>query len=156
KINDKARIVMVTFGANDIDKRVTSLGCHIINMGVISNSHNMAEIYNYLDVMIVPSRVESFGQVAAESLACKTPVIAFDYSGIKDIVTHQRSGLLAEPFSVDSLALNINSFMNMTEKERYVYGENGRDDVVRKFGETVVSEIYFKLIDYVRGDEYEK
>lgn len=147
---------MVTFGANDIDKRVTSLGCHIINMGVISNSHNMAEIYNYLDVMIVPSRVESFGQVAAESLACKTPVIAFDYSGIKDIVTHQRSGLLAEPFSVDSLALNINSFMNMTEKERYVYGENGRDDVVRKFGETVVSEIYFKLIDYVRGDEYEK
>ncbi|MCV5714184.1 hypothetical protein OFN39_33750, partial [Escherichia coli] len=64
--------------------------------------------------------------------------------------------LLAEPFSVDSLALNINSFMNMTEKERYVYGENGRDDVVRKFGETVVSEIYFKLIDYVRGDEYEK
>ncbi|HCX5618013.1 TPA: hypothetical protein OZV23_004392, partial [Escherichia coli] len=62
----------------------------------------------------------------------------------------------AEPFSVDSLALNINSFMNMTEKERYVYGENGRDDVVRKFGETVVSEIYFKLIDYVRGDEYEK
>ncbi|EES8829070.1 glycosyltransferase, partial [Escherichia coli] len=92
----------------------------------------------------------------AESLACKTPVIAFDYSGIKDIVTHQRSGLLAEPFSVDSLALNINSFMNMTEKERYVYGENGRDDVVRKFGETVVSEIYFKLIDYVRGDEYEK
>ena len=34
--------------------------------------------------------------------------------------------------------------------------KNGRDDVVRKFGETVVSEIYFKLIDYVRGDEYEK
>ncbi|WP_187229281.1 glycosyltransferase [Escherichia marmotae] len=156
KINDKNRIVLLTFGANDIDKRVTSLGCNIINMGVISNSYNMAEIYNYLDVMIVPSRVESFGQVAAESLACKTPVIAFDYSGIKDIVTHQRSGLLAEPFSVDSLALNISSFMNMTEKERYVYGENGRDDVVRKFGETVVSEIYFKLIDYVRGVEDEE
>ncbi|ENT8679844.1 glycosyltransferase [Escherichia albertii] len=154
-INDKNRIVLLTFGANDIDKRVKSLGCDIINMGVISSSHNMAEIYNYLDVMIVPSRVESFGQVAAESLACKTPVIAFNYSGIKDIVIHQRNGLLAEPFSVDSLALNISLFMGMTDKERYVYGENGRDDVIHKFGETVVSKTYFKLIDYVKGVEDE-
>lgn len=148
---EKEQVVLLTFGANKIDKRVESLGCKVINMGVISSPLNMAKFYNYLDVMIVPSRAESFGQVAAESLACETPVIAFNYSGVKDIIIHQRNGLLAEPFSVKSLAGSIRQFVNMCVDERKIYGQNGRQDVVNKFGKNVVSNMYLNLLDHVKG-----
>lgn len=147
----KNKIVLLTFGASNIDKRVASLGCKIINMGFIASSNEMAKVYNLIDVMIVPSRAESFGQVAAESLACQTPVIAFNYSGVKDIVVHKRNGLLAEPFSVESLTDNIKQFMSMSIEERSIYGENGRQDVVRKFGKDVISSMYLNLLDYVKG-----
>ncbi|HHG9510438.1 TPA: glycosyltransferase [Citrobacter amalonaticus] len=147
----KNKIILLTFGANYIDKRVASLGCKIINMGFIANSSEMVKVYNLLDVMIVPSRAESFGQVAAESLACQTPVIAFNYSGVRDIIIHQRNGLLAEPFSVESLTDSIKQLMNMSIDERKVYGENGRQDVVNKFGKDVISSMYLNLLDYVKG-----
>lgn len=149
--NEKTRIILLTFGAKDLDSRVKSLGCKIVNMGFIANAEAMASIYNNLDIMIVPSRAESFGQVAAESLACQTPVVAFNYSGIKDIVTHKRNGLLAEPFSIDSLTDNIRLMMTMSNEERIIYGENGRKDVIEKFGKEVVLDKYIKLLDYVKG-----
>lgn len=149
--NETKKIILLTFGAKDLDHRVESLGCKVVNMGFIANVEEMARIYNYLDVMIVPSRAESFGQVAAESLACQTPVVAFNYSGIKDIITHKRNGLLAEPFSIDSLTDSINLMMEMGVEERISYGENGRQDVIEKFGKEVVLDKYIKLLDYVKG-----
>ena len=58
--------------------------------------------YSAADVMIVPSIQESFGQTASEALACGTPVVAFNATGLMDIVDHQHNGYLAQPYeSVD-------------------------------------------------------
>lgn len=149
--NKNNNILLLTFGAKELDKSVKSLDCKVVNMGFIANAEEMANIYNHLDVMIVPSRAESFGQVAAESLACQTPVVAFDYSGITDIITHKRNGLLADPFSIESLTDNINLMMEMSVEERSIYGENGRKDVIEKFGKKVVLDRYIKILDYVKG-----
>lgn len=47
----------------------------------------LKKIYNISDVAVVPSRKEAFGLVAAEALACGTPVIASNIGGLTDIVT---------------------------------------------------------------------
>lgn len=154
--NNRSNIILLTFGAKDIDKRVESLGCKVINMGFISSVKDMAQVYNYIDVMIVPSRAESFGQVAAESLSCQTPVIAFEYSGLKDIITHQRNGLLAEPFSIDSLSNNVEYFMSLSNEEREEYGVNGRRDIINKFSKDVIAKKYSELLDYVKGAKNEQ
>ena len=52
-------------------------------------------------------RQEAFGQTAFERLACGTPVVCFDATGLLDIVEHQINGYLAKPFDTSDLAAGI-------------------------------------------------
>jgi D-inositol-3-phosphate glycosyltransferase len=46
------------------------------------------------DVMLVPSRTESFGLVALESSACGTPVVASDVGGLMTLIEPGVTGFL--------------------------------------------------------------
>jgi len=49
------------------------------------------------DAVIVPSRYESFGLVAAEAMLLGKPVVANAVGGLEEVVRHQITGLLNEP-----------------------------------------------------------
>lgn len=56
--------------------------------------HVLVDYYRAADVLIVPSRSESFGLVAAEAAASGLPAIASAVGGLPEIVEHGCSGLL--------------------------------------------------------------
>lgn len=143
--SEKCRVKLLVFGGRCDDNFGNDF--HAIQFGHVSEEEKMAEIYNAASITVVPSLVESFGQVAAESLACSTPVVAFDYSGLTDIVEHRKSGYLAQPYDVTDLADGIMWLFAQEQRQLRDIGEYGRLHVEKCFSEVEVAKkfksIYF-------------
>lgn len=76
----------------------------------------LAQIYASADVLLFPSLTETFGNVTLESLACGTPVLAFDCAAAGEFILQDKNGWLVpidEPDEYIQNALNIT-----TEKSR--------------------------------------
>ena len=98
-----ARHELVIFGCSEPGKP-QELGLATRYLGRLADEVSLAIIYNAADLMVVPSRQESFCQTAAEALACGTPVVAFDATGLRDVVEHGVDGYLARPYEPEDLA----------------------------------------------------
>lgn len=56
--------------------------------------HILSTYYRAADVVVVPSRSESFGLVALEAAACGIPVVASAVGGLRSLVDHGETGFL--------------------------------------------------------------
>ena len=107
-------------------------GIRTIHAGSFTNDRMLSMIYSAADVFVLTSLAEAFGNVAIESLACGTPVVAFETGGIPDIVEHANTGLLAKTGDVEQ----IRKHLNYLSKERQVLrnmSEKCREIVLKKF-----------------------
>ena len=75
-----------------------------IDFGGVVPRGSLPELYAAADVMVSPSRAEGHALAPMECLACGTPVVASDISGLRDSVTHEANGLLVPPRDPEALA----------------------------------------------------
>lgn len=122
---------LIIFGQSDpINPSKWSQKVHWL--GNVNDDRILALAYSAADVMIVPSRQEAFGQTATESLACGTPVVAFDIGGLSDIVLHKENGWLAKPFDIQDMAEGIKWIIE-DPKRHGKLSENARASVLERY-----------------------
>lgn len=138
------RVKIVIFGGKE-KKNSFMFGIKTIELGHISSEPELAQIYSCSSVTIVPSRAESFGQVVAESLSCGTPVVAFNYSGLTDIIEHKKNGYLADPFDPESLANGILWYYQLDDHEKIKVSTSAREQVIEFFSDDVVREKFMSI-----------
>ncbi len=74
---------------------------------------------------------ESFGIVLIEAMACGLPAIATDYPGVRAVVTHGQTGLLARQGDPESVAAAIERLSAAGPESRASMGAAGREKAER-------------------------
>lgn len=105
------------------------LGEHICFHGHVTD----AEAHMYcLDIVLIPSRFESFGYVAVEAMSLRKAVIAANVGGLREIVEDGRTGLLVEPGNLEQFK-NAIAFCVGNERARMQFIEAGYQRFLHKF-----------------------
>jgi len=143
ELDDPSSYTCIVFG--DEDAELGDVDIPTESFGFLPEA-DLIRLYAACDVMVVPSRYESFGQTAVEALACGTPVVSFDATGPRDIVTHRETGYLAEPYSTADLRAGIEWVTESADRQREL-GAAARRDAVERFDIETVAARYAALYD---------
>ena len=74
--------------------------------------HNLPPYYSAADVLVMPSRYESFGMVGLEALACGIPVVSTPVGAADSLIRKARAGCIVSDPSPRSLADGIQSILS--------------------------------------------
>ncbi len=139
-------IEFVIFGSSE-PKNSQNFGFKTHYLGHLHDEVSLVTLYSAVDVMIVPSLQEAFGQTASEAMACGTPVVAFGHTGLLDIIDHKINGYLAKSFDTNDLAKGIDWILNNENYDEL--SENAREKIVKEFDNKIVVEKYLELYNKI-------
>lgn len=135
-------VSVVVFGSVD-EVDTTELPLPARFVGAIEDDRQLSALYSAADVSVVPSIQDNLPLVATESLACGTPVVAFDATGLTDIVDHMESGYLARPLDATDLAAGIGWVLK--EAHTNPFRDIARRRAVEKYEASAVARSYKSL-----------
>lgn len=110
-------------------------------LGRLQDDLSLVLAYCAADVFVVPSRQDNLPNTVIESLACGTPVVAFDIGGLPDMVEHRHNGWLARPFDTADLADGIVWVFKHGE-EKHEIRHAARETAVKRFNGAGAAEMY--------------
>jgi glycosyltransferase involved in cell wall biosynthesis len=136
------------FGKTDPALAQADLGFPQYHLGKLSTTAQLVQAYNAADVFVLPSLEDNLPNTVMESLACGTPVVAFDTGGVPEMVTHGQNGYLARYQSAEDLADGI--YQILVEADINTLSKQARQQVLANFNESLVaqkySQVYNKLL----------
>ncbi len=116
----------------------------VIFLGTIRDEMKKVLVYCASDFFILPSEQDNLPNTMLESLACGTPVAAFNVGGIPDCVINMKTGVLSELGDYDSLTNGIKIIIN----DKYLYEEtrrNCRKLIIDNFPLQLQASRYYQL-----------
>lgn len=105
---------------------------------------DLANLYRSVDAFIFPSRLEGFGLVVAEAMACGLPVVIADSSALTELVEHKVTGFLCEKDNIDDFVQTIRHLKQHPELCTKV-GKGARKATATSFKIDVMVDKYIAL-----------
>jgi glycosyltransferase involved in cell wall biosynthesis len=111
---------------------------------------DLAPMYQRAAALVVPSVDEGLGLVAVEALLCETPVVAFDSGGLKDVIQHEKTGLLVPPGDRAALAGMLDDLLSRNGQGKDL-GRAGRLYALAAFAPESAARRYAGIYRQVLG-----
>jgi len=126
---------VVLFGNRILANKLLSEFIDAIHYAYNVSDKELANIYSESKITICPQRWEQFGYVAVESMACGTPVLAFNYLGYKETIINGKTGYLC--FSGDEMCNKLCDILREEKSYDIKLGEVCRKHVIQNFSSQV-------------------
>jgi glycosyltransferase involved in cell wall biosynthesis len=130
------------------------LPINVISLGRLDHEL-LPYVYAASDVYLLASREDNLPNTCIESLACGTPVAAFDVAGMSEMIEHQITGCLAPFPDTAKLAEGIQALLHSTGRSarRRACRVEALKTYSRGKQANRYMELYRKLLNQHRGGE---
>jgi glycosyltransferase involved in cell wall biosynthesis len=128
----------------DIVKRVVFMGAR----------DDMPEVYSSLDLLVLPSFIESLPMCLLEAMAAGKPVISTRVGAVPQLLASDEIGLLVEPGDVQALSTAILRVLENNELASCL-GKNARQHVDRNFSAKSMAKNYLWHFSHVLANHRE-
>lgn len=121
-LHNRLEIIVIGNARNNIfDEQ--KLNVNTINIGYV-NEADLIKLYQFSDVLISPSIEDAGPLMVNQSIACGTPVLAFDVGIVRDLIVNYITGFKAERANADHLAEGLSYFIGLSLEEKNMLSKN--------------------------------
>lgn len=146
--NNKVHLILVgdQDQRNPLPDRIFATIKEHQNIQMIPWQENVSSYIAAMDIFVLASYREGFGNVLIEASAIERPVIATDIVGCHDAVIDGTTGILVEPRNPVSLEKALNELIE-NPSERTRMGQNGKQWVTENFDRNLVWNRLIKIYE---------
>jgi glycosyltransferase involved in cell wall biosynthesis len=96
----------------------TAVNVPVTAIGTVKDDHLLATLYSAADVFVHPALADNLPNGVLESLACGTPVVAFNVGGVGEAVRPMETGYLARDKDAGDLSEGIKCLLDDPDLRR--------------------------------------
>ena len=86
-------------------------------LGYVNDERRIVDVYNAVDVFVLPSLSENLPNTIMEAMACGVPCVGFKVGGIPEEIDHKRNGYVADYRNAEDLAHGIRWILEESDYE---------------------------------------
>jgi glycosyltransferase involved in cell wall biosynthesis len=135
------RVELLIFGGQGA---IPDLGLKAHNVGFFADDLSLTLLYSAADVFVAPSKHENLPNTVIEAMACGVPSVGFHVGGMPDLITHQETGYLAQPYDVDDLARGLSWVI---ENDPHQLGRRAREKIERELELEAIAKRHLDLYE---------
>ena len=136
----KDQIALVIFGKN---KTPFLTEFETINLSFINNEQDIVNVYNACDIFVTPSIEDNLPNTIVEAHACGLPVVAFNATGMSEMIKHKENGYLATYKSLEDLANGI--IWTLFESDYNKLSVSARNKALNTYSQDISASKYIDL-----------
>jgi glycosyltransferase involved in cell wall biosynthesis len=138
-------LTLISVGRN---KPHVDFGMEHLHLGHIDNDLVLSQIYHAADVFVIPSLQDNLPNTLMEAMACGTPSVGFDASGIPDLIRPEKTGFLVKNFDIEAMRNAIRELLTNTEL-RSSMSRQCRNCVLDEFTQEHQADNYSKFYESI-------
>lgn len=130
-------------GGDAAEKDKINMPSNMYDLGQLTQQEVIKEMQNS-DAFLFPSRSEGFGLVVAEAMACGLPVIGTETPVIKELINHNKNGIMVKLNDIKSFCKEIKKLAE-DNNLYFQISKNGRLNIKEKYENKNIINEYIQI-----------